>query len=310
MERRKYLLALGVLGTAGIAGCLDDSNETTNGDESNDEDDGSNGKDHRANEEADESTEEDEAELLEVVDAYFEASVAGDTDAMADVVHSESPLNPERWEEDGWKFEGTESEEVPEYEAEVVAENGSVEDVLELENAAFWFQNTDLEEEIGSQEIALVDVEGEVLEDDLERLVLVTEDGEWQVFFGGPIDDTPDDPEEVFEEPIVDEDDDVVAEIDWEYDKDSEFAEDAEWARVVLTDSPGIEADTVRIESTIADMELEFYRKETDGISTTWAGAEGVLELHPEGDQIVVTAIQDGVEEVVHREHYLPEEDG
>jgi len=37
--------------------------------------------------------------------------------------------------------------------------------------------------------------------------VMAPEDGEWRYLFAAAIDDTPDDPEEAFEEPIEDEDD-------------------------------------------------------------------------------------------------------
>lgn len=116
-------------------------------------------------------------------------------------------------------------------------------------------------------------------------------------------DATPDDPEDAFEDPIVDEDGDVVEEVDWEFDQEAGGqASDVEWARVVLTDSPGVEADTVRVESTIAEWEFELSGEGRNG----WAGSWVNVGLHPDGDQVVVTIVDDGSEEVVHRVHYDP----
>ncbi|OLZ41501.1 hypothetical protein A6E15_11115 [Natrinema saccharevitans] len=305
MERRRYLTVLGVLGTTGLAGCLsDDSRNSDDGNGTNDDD----GSDTNA-----ESNSDDEVPVSEVIDSYFEAAAAEDTEALAETVHTSSPLHPDGWEEDGWEFQGDRYEDIEDYDTEMVTADGSVDDIRKLEAAQFWFQETDLEEEIGSEDIALVDVEVDGLETDgPERWVLVTEDDEWRLFFRGVVDDTPDDPNEAFEEPIEDEDNDVVKEIDWDYEQEGGDGtpSDAEWARVDLTDSPGIDAETVRIESTIADTELEFYNDSEGELSTSWAGNWGAVELNPDGDQIVVTAVQNGTEEVVHREHYLPDEDG
>lgn len=299
---------MGTIGTAALAGCLGDV-DTIVGDE-NGSNDGTESDDDGSEE--DEKSEGDngsnsDTEVVAAVDAYFEAAAAEDTDALAEIVHSSSPLHPSGWEEDGWEFSG--GEEIDAYDTDVVTTDGSIEAIRELESAEFWFQETDLEDEIGDADIALVDVDGDGSDaDEPERWVLVTEDDEWRVFFRGVVDDTPEDPEEAFEEPIEDEDNDVVADIDWDFEQEG-GTDETEWARVDLTDSPGIEAETVRIESTIAGTELEFYTESDGEMSTTWAGSWGAVELNPDGDQIVVTAIRDGTEEIVHREHYLPEED-
>lgn len=296
---------MGAIGLAAFAGCLGD--RATSADDGNGSNDGEESHDDGSEEDSGSNSDTD---AVAVVDAYFEAAAAEDTDALADIIHSSSPLHPTSWEEDGWEFSGGGDTEA--YDTEVVTTDGSTEQILELESAEFWFQETDLEETIGGADIALVDVNSDGSDaDDPERWVLVMADDEWQVFFRGVVDDTPEDPEEAFEEPIEDEANDVVAEIDWEFEQAGAGGQtdDTEWARVVLTDSPGIEADTVRIESTIAGTELEFYTERTGEMSTTWADSWGAVELNPDGDQIVVTAIHDGTEEIVHREHYLPEED-
>lgn len=70
----------------------------------------------------------------------------------------------------------------------------------------------------------------------------------------------------------------------------------------MLTDSAAIDAETVRIESTIEGWETEFYGEG----SNAWTSAYANVALHPDGDQIVVTAITIDTEEIVHREHYDP----
>lgn len=304
MNRRRCLTGLGASGVAAFAGCLGD--RATSADDGNGSNDGADSNDDGSAEDNGNS----DADAVAAVDAYFEAAAAEDTDALADIVHRSSPLHPTSWEEDGWEFSGGGDAEA--HDTEVVTTDGSTEQILELESAEFWFQETDLEETIGGAAIALVDVESDGSDaGGPVRWVLVTEDDEWRVFFRGVVDDTPGDPEEAFEEPIEDEANDVVAEIDWEFEQAGagNQTDDTEWARVVLTDSPGNEADTVRIESTIAGTELEFYTESDGEMSTTWADNWGAVELNSDGDQIVVTAIHDGTEEIVHREHYLPEED-
>ena len=69
-----------------------------------------------------------------------------------------------------------------------------------------------------------------------------------------------------------------------------------------LTEDPGIEADIVRIESTISGAEFSFSSDSTSG----WAGSWANVNLNSTGDQIVVTVITDEDVTVVHRVHYDP----
>lgn len=234
-----------------------------------------------------------------MIDAYVEAAANEDTETIAELTHSSNPFDPAQMEEEGWEFQG--GGEAGDYDAEVVTEDGSIEDVLELEGAEFWFSEDHLEDEIGGEEIATVELES--ADDPATAVwVLVTEDDEWRVFYIGEVDDTPDDPREVFEAEIIDEDDTVVEEVDWEFEQENGFSDDVEWARVRLTDDPGLEAERVVVESTIEGSEFELFGEEPN----SWTGSYVNVSFHAEGDQIVVTAVDDGEETVVHREHYLP----
>ncbi|WP_049926406.1 hypothetical protein [Halopiger goleimassiliensis] len=333
-SRRSVLYAGATAATLAIAGCLDEQSANEGANSPGDEDDGTSDGDADPDDpdvaDGDE-LEELENELFAVLDAYFEAAAAGDLDGIDEVMHSLNPLNPAEWEDDGWEYQGGESEAPSPFEGEVVTGDATVEDVLALEDAEFWFHGVDLEAELGDARIALVradeawlEAEADALEDrdddvgvdydfetepEITTWALATEGGEWRILFMGTEDDTPEDPTEAFEEEIVDEDEDVVAEIDWEYEPEDRPGEadgengavpfdDVEMARVVFTDDPGLEVDAVRAESTIEGGYIE--------LSDGWAGAWGTVAYHPEGDQIVVRIAQDGEERIVHREHYLP----
>ncbi|ELY94338.1 hypothetical protein C482_18557 [Natrialba chahannaoensis JCM 10990] len=321
-----------------MAGCLDgqQSSEDENGSV---DDEDSSGDDTSG--ESDESEQDElEDELFAVLDDFFEASAEGDLEAIDDVMHSLNPLNPAQWEEDGWEYQGGNGEVPSPFEGEIVIADGTVDDVLELEDATFWFAEIDLEAEIGDEQIALVradegwlEAEAETLaadgsgetsegdededevgvsydfdDDEIEEITwaLVTEDDEWRLLFMGTEDEVPEDPTEVFEDEIIDEEQDVIANIDWEYEQDdqpedaeeNDFFDDIELARVEFTDEPGLEADAVRAESTIEGGHFE--------VENGWSGSWGTVTYHPEGDQILVRIAQDGDETIVHREHYLP----
>ncbi|ELY82106.1 hypothetical protein [Natrinema gari] len=247
-----------------------------------------------------------EDELRPLIDDYLDAAAAEDTETIATLTHGSSPLHPADWEEAGWEFQGDAYENIDGYEIERVIENAAVEDASDLTTVDLWFEDDEFAKAVGSNDIAIVEVASdELTAEELDVWVFVTEGEAWKVFLIGTEDETPEDPTEVFKEPIEDAENDVVAKIDWEFDQ-ANLGEETEWARVHLTDSPGVDADTVRIESTIAGTEIEFYNDENGELSSTWAGASGTVELNPDGDQIVVTAIDGDDERVVHRQHYEP----
>lgn len=298
MNRRTYLVTAGIGASSLLAGCLSDG--SSDGESSND-----------GNETDSEDETENESDPEQVIETYLEAAQAEDPDAMVDVVHSASPLR-DLLTDPEWEFESSGDADLDALETEVVTADGSVDDVRELEGAAFWFEDIDLEDEIDDAEITLVraELDGEASTGQTGVYALVTEDDEWTVFWIGGEDDTPENPEEAFEPEIIDTDGDVVDRIEWDVDavdapEDSDF-ETGDYARVHLADSPGLEADLIRIESTIADSEFEFYGEDENEASTSWARTWANVQLDPDGDQVVVTAVRGDTETVVHREHYEP----
>lgn len=300
MNRRTYLVSSGIGVSAFLAGCLDEFT-VDDGDGSDDD----NGDEDRGTDDADEPGPET------AIDTYLEAAADEDVDALAEAVHSASPLR-ELIEAEGEPDDDVDPDDLAALsreESEVVVEDAGVEDLLNFEGGALFFEEDELEELLAEEEAVVIETtitpEHVV---DADRWAVVTDDGEWRVFWTGEDDEPPENSEEAFDEPIADEDGDVVAEIDYDVDPvDDPDDSDGpvwggEWAQVVLTDSPGIEADAVRIESTIAGSEFETYGEEPGAWSGSWAN----VQLNPTGDQIVVTAVQDDTETVVHREHYEP----
>jgi len=285
-DRRSVLLATGTAAAAALSGCANAASLLTENDNAP----------SREN-------------FRAAIQAYVDAGMDGDVDAVADAVHPASAMHPDRWEGSEWEFT-IEDGNVPEdIEVEGMSIGATVDDVLALEYADLWYDAEELETAIGSEDIAIVEIAVEETDSEQQDTwALATDDGEWSVLFASTGDDTSTDPQEAFEPEIRDEDGDVVDRIDWNWEQDGEdqAAADAELARVILTEDPGVEADTVRIESTIAGTEVEFYNDQNGNASTTWAGAWGSVSLDPDGDQIVVTAIDDGEETIVHRVHYEP----
>lgn len=298
MDRRTYLVTAGIGASSLLAGCL--------GDEASDD-----GSDPDAENDGNTDETGSEPDPEPIITTYLEAAQADDTEAMVEVVHGASPLQ-ELLTDPEWEFQSDGTTDLDGLETDVITDDGSVADVRELEGAAFWLADADLEAEIGDEEIMLVRVslDGEESIGQTGVYALVTEDDEWKVFWVGGEDDTPENPEAAFEPEIIDTENDVVERIEWDVDavdapEDSDI-ETGEYARVHLTDSPGLEADLIRIESTVAGAEFEFYGEDEDEPSTSWAGTWANVQLDPDGDQVVVTAVRGDDETVVHREHYEP----
>lgn len=319
VSRRHLLQGGSVAGILAIAGCLD-SLDVGGGDDSDDgNDDADDGTESTTDGDAgdDDDSSETESDPLAVVDTYFEAAANGDTETMSEISHELNPLEPTMWEDAGWEFQGGDGE-VPEYDADMRTEDGSVDDVYELEEAEFWFGDVDLETELEGESIAVVEIAGEG-EDGEATWILATDDGEWHLLVQGETDETPDDPEEAFDEPIEDEDEDVVADVDWEHESetgvdsdeeddatggDDEFDFEVHQVAVSLTDSPGIEAEAVRAETAIDGSEPEVYSPDRE--AGGWSGSIIYPTYDPDGDQLEVIAIDGDEETVVHREHYEP----
>ncbi|AFZ73903.1 hypothetical protein [Natronobacterium gregoryi] len=244
---RRHTLQAGVVTAVSLSGCLGDGFSV--GDDTADSGDGA------AEEPTDDadSDEEDDAspddDPLATVYAYLEAAVDEDLERMSELSHSDNPVDPAAWVEEGWEFRGGGDEEALEaVEMEVVDDDATLEDVFELEGAAFWFDEEELAETLEGEDVATVEIVAEEPTEDDMVWLLATEDGDWRYLFAAEIDDTPDDPEEAFDEQIEDEDDDVVVEIDWEYDSPTS---DVPQAAVEITEERGVEANRIEIDTTI-----------------------------------------------------------
>ncbi len=308
VSRRRALQA-GLITALSLSGCLDnessadpnDTSDNESGEETTDDE-----TENNADADQEDDTDPDDGPLS-AVRAFLQAAVDEDIDQMSEVSHSLNPLDPAAWVEDGWEFSGGgDDEELEEIEMDVIDDDATVADVFELEGAEFWFDEEELDETLDGADMATVEVTAEDPTEDDMVWMMATEDGEWRYLFAAPIDDTPDDPEEAFEEPIEDENDDVVVEIDWE---DDSSTSDVPQAAVVITEERGIDANRIEIESTIEGASTGAYDRDDDEFTATWDGGQTLyIPYDTDGDQIVVTAIneEENESEVVHREHYEP----
>ncbi|WP_440991644.1 hypothetical protein [Haloarchaeobius baliensis] len=297
-SRRRFLGAGVAAAGLALAGCLDDTlaGARDDSDETRDT--------------AQTPTATLRGNLRDVIGEYIDAAAAGEMDALAAVTHSESLLHPDQWRDTDWEFDTEVYQAVDGFELQEVTTDVSVEFLLEFHAVDVWFDQDELGARIGPAEVAVIDLGSEPLtEAERDSWILVTEDGEWRVFFVGDGRRAGGDPRASFEPEIFDTAGDVVDSVTWDVEPESptgEAAADRIRVRVALTDSPGVDADTVRIETTVAGMELEFYTEENGPITTSWAGNTGTIGANAAGDQLVVTAVDGGTETVVHREHYEP----
>ncbi|MFD1647591.1 hypothetical protein [Haloarchaeobius litoreus] len=294
-SRRRFLAGGAATVTAALAGCLDDSLDV--GDETGD---------------GPTTTPTFRETARGLVGEYIDDAAAEDMDALSAVVHSASVLDPDRWDGTDWEFDGSVYKAVDGFELEDVTTDVSVELLFEYPGIGIWFDRDELGTRIGSEDIAVVDVGAEPLTaDQKDSWILATDDGEWRVFFVSSEARSTGSARESFEPPVVDEAHDVVESVTWDVERGSRAsgtgaANERIGVRVALTETPGVEADTVRIETAVADAELEFYTEQDGPVSTSWAGNTGTIEAAAAGDRLVVTAVDGTEETVVHREHYRP----
>jgi hypothetical protein len=305
MRRRTYLSLAGALGVTGLSGCLT-TDDSGSGDPGTASPDPSNTESPTPTESPTDSPTATPAtdDPVAAIEAYFAAVADSDADALREAVHDESPFVATI--DAG---EVTFPDSSPAFEsdtAEIVESDPTAAMIREFDAAGFVFDDGALEDALTDRSGVLVEAASEPTNLALgETWVVLRESGEWRVFWVGTRPNIPDDPSEVFEPEIIDSEHDVVEEVDWEYDQDTDGAvANVEWAQVVMTDTPGIEAETVRVESTIEGWETELSGG--DGEPGGWAGTWANVALHEDGDQIVVTAISGGEETVVHRVHYEP----
>ncbi|MFC7057958.1 hypothetical protein [Halovenus salina] len=306
MRRRKYIAAVGTVGASLLAGCAgsDDSDDT--GDSTSTPTSGANNTDTTETETDSEKTpdedEESEDGPLAVLDTYIEAAREQDFEALADAMHSRHPFNPDNLDESEMENVSFDFGRYQNYEREVVDESFTTDDIKQMPTVGRWFEQMDTTPAavLDGEETVLAEVTYETTEDgntaeQTERLVLVTEDGDWQVFV--PYQEPVDVPEG---EPVDDERYQIVEGV--------EFDAESERVRVTVSGAGDIEAEKLVVYSTSFEEE-----------STAWSESSETLPavnyltspFDPAGDEIVVAIRFEDREIVVHRESYpTAEHDG
>ncbi len=291
MNRRTYLVTAGVTASSLLTGCIGTStNDGGTGDGSGSATETSSGNETETTS-ATTSDESDDGTMVptDIIDTYLSAAKDEDVDTLSEVVHSSSPLQSAL---DGGNVMFKFADSGPRTSSTVAVADASASDILELEFASQQFEKSELADTIEGSDVMMVDVELEDAKSNAPGTwVLATENGDWRVFWIGKNEQAPANLDEMFDEPIKDTDGTVVDRI--EYNSSQENTVD-----VHLTESPGVEADIIRVESTVEGHVAEF-----DG---SWSDSWVAVPIHPEGDQIVVTVVKDGTEEVVHRVHFEP----
>jgi len=298
MNRRTYVVTAGSTASALLAGCVssaDTTDETENASNGTDDTGGASSDDDP---DTSDGTDEDtqKSDPIDAVTAYVEAGKDADLEATINAVHEESPLLTFLEEGETDFDDGIEDVEIADYET--VEKDVSAADVLDLQHAETLFQDEDeLTNTLDEENAVLLEVWWDPEDSLREDLwVIVTEEDDWKVLWATT--QPPAEPAEQLEPEVFDENNAVVAEVDWEPDIDMS----GEWARVTLTEDPKVEADAVRIESTIAESEFEL----SGDSQSSWAGSWTNVPLNSSGDQIVVTVITNTGETVIHRVHYEP----
>ena len=285
MHRRTYVVTAGVGTAALLAGCLDDIVDGDD-DSSNDGDEGGG------------TNEPDEHGAVVAVESYFEALIENDLDGLADVMHSKHPFNPDSTEIDevqagDWEYE---MPEVERYDVELEDDEFESDEIEDVPYVDLWFDDVEIADVVEGEEAALVTLEYEAVVDDdtiesKDRLIALTEEDEWTVFF------------EYLEPPTIPEGEPVE---DEEYRIVDGISFDVAHSRasVSLADSIPDDVEAVIVYST--SFELDTRATDAPGVEE-FPFTEIVSEFDPEGDEIVVSVIVDDDEElVVHREEYQP----
>jgi len=105
-------------------------------------------------------------------------------------MHSYHPFNPENLDEDEEDIFEFEPGELTSYEREIVDIDFNTDDIREMANLTFWFEERDttLDDILDGEEAALIKVSYETTEngelvEETEQFLVLTEDSDWRVFF-------------------------------------------------------------------------------------------------------------------------------
>ncbi|WP_049907065.1 hypothetical protein [Halovivax asiaticus] len=278
MNRRRVLLSVATVGSLSLSGCLEQF--TTSDDDDSPTSDTSPSDDHPA---------------LSVLESYYEAAQSDDPDAIREYLHSAHPYNRVESDESGFTYEPA-----PEADAEheIVDESFDPEAMSDRPSVAFWFEgeDTSFEAAIEGESAVLASSTVDTTEDGLpvertEEIVLLTEDGEWAVFF--PYGQSM----EIDAEPVDDEAYDIVTDVT--------FDDESEQATVSLDGAGEVAADELRVYAESVGDYSRYWQQDGDTLPPV---TEATTSFDPDGDEIVVTLLLEADEQVViHREQYDPE---
>jgi hypothetical protein len=300
MKRRQYIAAVGTAGASLLAGCTGND----------DSDDGGDGTDTPRPDNSDTPTEtpnrsatpdgggDTEGGPLAVLDSYIEAAREEDFDALGDAMHSRHPFNPDNLSESEMENASFEFGSYENYERELVDDEFSTDDIEEMPTIGRWFEQMDvtLADVLDGEKAALAEVTYETTEDGstvekTEQLTLLTEDGEWQVFFP-------------YQEPVEVPQGEPVDDDQYRVVDGVEFDTASERATVNVSGVGDIEAKELVVYSASLKKNSKAWSQEAETLpSLNYL----VTPFDPEGDEIVVTIRFEDREIVVHRESYPQE---
>lgn len=310
MNRRSYLVAAGTSVSALLTGCMgEDGNDSTDEPEqaatTTDADESISTTEQPETttaEEPEQSTTAaspdnaalDEQSALSVVDDYIAAASEGDLDALARTMHSVHPFNPENLSEEELANVDFESRPTEAYESELADTEFGTDDVVAELSGSPVFEGENVSDLVTGEQATLVEVrygtDGDAgSTETIEQLIMLTEDGEWRVFWLY-------NQREKLPEESADSTYDIVDSIEYDTEK--------ERLRVNMSGVGDITAE-----------ELTIYTESAGEGNRAWAPDSETLPnlnyltapFDPSGDEVVVTITVDGEETVVYREEYSPE---
>jgi len=315
-SRRRLVSVSIVVAAVSLAGCTAVETEPLDGTDDGSDNQHQTGVDRGVSSEDTTKPDADVDDAKAVVREYLLAAWQEDVARMSELGHSQNPLDPVTWINSGWGFSGSRDEAyLDAIDIAVINDEATVDDIFELADAALWFESESLADELDGEHLVVIEVTSDDPTEDDIHCAIATENNEWHYLFGETVDSTPENPEELFEAPIEDENDDVVDAVNWEFGPDDECI-----VAVRLTDDRGIDATRIELETTIENHKTlgenawlpgrVDAENDNDEFTATWEGGIILLRYSSEGDQLVVTAIDEKADEseIVHREHVEPQE--
>lgn len=280
MTSRRRVLAVAAAGSLPVAGCLDRITPGTRDDASK-----------RDTEQVDEHP------AIPVMRDYLNAYYGSDMDAIRKHTHSSNPVRQMDGSSDETDF-AERSPPISDVEHEIVTTDFGPDDIRDDTLVGKWFAEDEdrLEELFKGESAVLVESSYEESEElrtveRVERNIVLTEDGDWGVFFRA-------------EKRVVPPAGDPVADDAYDIVTDVTFDVEAETATINLSGAGDVTATAlcIYVSSSGNDGVYRSYGDETLPSSLTSLP----LSFDAEGDEIVVTIVREGEEIVIHRESFEP----